>query len=31
MQGGRIVESGRYQDLMARGGVLKEMARRQEV
>ena len=29
MQGGRIVESGRYEALMERGGVLAEMARRQ--
>ena len=31
MQDGRIVESGRYQDLMGRGGMLAEMARRQIV
>ena len=29
MRGGRIVESGRYEALMERGGVLAEMARRQ--
>ena len=31
MQDGRIVETGRYEDLMAKDGVLAEMARRQLV
>ena len=31
MQDGRIVETGRYEELMARGGVLSEMANRQIV
>ena len=31
MQGGRIVETGRYEELMAQGGVLAEMASRQIV
>ena len=31
MQDGRIVETGRYEELMARGGVLAEMASRQIV
>jgi ABC-type multidrug transport system fused ATPase/permease subunit len=31
MQRGKLVESGTYQDLLARGGVFTELAQRQLV